>query len=818
MKLLRLNNIDSDQSRFNAYIQNPIQIKKGGKIALKHLTMDVVPKDFNFFNDSIQIKVGQNITSGGLINDFYKYISLPNGEYSQSNILQIIQYGLNSSLDGSYYYKLSVNIVENPQLMPQTGDVIKAGTNTIRINKSENIFNIGDNVVILYYDYNLNLLNLETEVAVTQDDPINANLSIITLQDNFEANSKKASILQSTSFPIECEDVTADTTIITLKNKSLLSNYVNQGDSLVFNFELGGIQTTAVRQVTSVGGSGTGIFEINEALNDVTDAENVSFSVLVVKAPQTKTDVGMQFSTSTDSSGNLVISFNRSDQEIGTTDTTTNLNMTQTQPDYFESTVANTLDDFGSFAQFKVPGCKGGFHNEIEIKSSVGGTIQPNGTRIYTQARYLLTNTKLNTNLAPTTIPKGLSLVIDYFSLPINANNFINGATNLVFPKNFITEGYFAENVLADDYFVVEYTNPDGLVKRIPKQITNILYGMNTTTLTVGAMGEAGSNVKWSFMGYKYLDTVSETYRLFNLDETNNDKKRIFPKSGDVISISRNWYQSSNSLSESVSVPSSAFSDLKFQILTHTIDPNDPDGIPSIFNPLSGGNIPLFNSSGFGNNDGESTIQNLVLLQDYYCTLITAETKPNTATSLFKISQYADPTITQVNDKYVRIHPANTQNVVHDDNLGATASLVSLYIPDLSTQQLLGYNTSLYTQNAVSGSFPAENNLVQNVVDDDVIVELTNIPFESFESTGKSGKQNGRKNYLYVLTRQDFNESTLNNRFDSDIQYPIFMDINNENTISINSFSVYIHTATGSNPFNLLGQKCSLVLLVEDPV
>jgi hypothetical protein len=814
MKLLRLVNNENSESRFNAYIQNPIQIKKGGKIALKHLTMDVVPKDFDLLNNSIQIKVGQKSIVGDLTNDFYKYITLPDGSYSQSQILQLLQYNLNSSLDGSYYYKLSIN-----------AQPVTAGSNTIIINKSDNIFFIDDVITILYSVSNNKVNTLKTKINAIIE---NGDIATLTLDNNFIENGNNVNILQNSSFNIDCEDLEGGENILTLKNFDLI-NYIVQGAYLVFSFTVNGNANTAIRQVVNVGTIQNGTFEIDNELN-VDDSTDVSLSTIVIKSPETKTDVGMQFSTSTDSSGNLVIAFNRSDEEIGTTDTTTNLKMTQTVADYFQSTVANTIDNYGSFAQFKVPACKGGFHNEIEIKSSVGGTIQPNGTRIYTQAQYCLLNSKINTNLAPVSVPfNELNLLVDYFPLPINANNFANNAFLLTCNVNLNQGGYFAENIQVGDYFVVKYTNTNGQVKKVPKEITEILYDelTNTTSITVAVMTEAGTNVEWCFMGYalqiKNQNTGNIELRLFS-KKIGNLPLNIFPKSGDIISVSRRWIQTPNYNTENngtegdYNIASEAYSELAIQIETYTLNQNDPNGIPDIFNPLGDINETiLFNSIGKQNVNSLSSRLNNSLLQDCYCSLFTAETKPNTAKTLFKISQYPDPTITNINNNYIRVHPANTQNVIHNDDLDATASLVSLYIPDLSTQQLLGFNTDLYTQNAVSGSFSAENNFVQNVVDDDVIVEITNIPFESYESSAGK-KANGRKNMLYVLTRQDFNESTLNNRFDSDIQYPIFMDIGNEVTTSVNSFSVFIYKADDRQPFNLLGKRCSLVLLVEDPV
>jgi hypothetical protein len=92
-----------------------------------------------------------------------------------------------------------------------------------------------------------------------------------------------------------------------------------------------------------------------------------------------------------------------------------------------------------------------------------------------------------------------------------------------------------------------------------------------------------------------------------------------------------------------------------------------------------------------------------------------------------------------LNGVYIISDPANSQNVYSNSNLTAVPSNVKqfLYFETVGVKRLLGFSRSEYSQSGPDGSFVGDYGLAINVIDNDLEIEIVELPLNNYSHTYK---------------------------------------------------------------------------------
>ena len=215
-----------------------------------------------------------------------------------------------------------------------------------------------------------------------------------------------------------------------------------------------------------------------------------------------------------------------------------------------------------------------------------------------------------------------------------------------------------------------------------------------------------------------------------------------------------------------------------------------------------------------GNNLLNQTISNNSFYMGILAGLDTVQSGTNTLQNQYTMYGTIDPfiNINQSTGEVTEVKLTDLKTIQYHKLKAIEPSIVQLNFlgTGIKTGQLLGFKLLQYSVNNVADVFAAEYPLLQNAVPGDVLVEIQNIPFETYDST-----RGGRQNVVYIMNKANFESNILDNRFDSNIVFPIFMSINNAQDLNLNSFTIRI-TSEGQ-PLKVKNNKdISVVLLVEE--
>ena len=110
--------------------------------------------------------------------------------------------------------------------------------------------------------------------------------------------------------------------------------------------------------------------------------------------------------------------------------------------------------------------------------------------------------------------------------------------------------------------------------------------------------------------------------------------------------------------------------------------------------------------------------------------------------------------VTSVGGKLIKKKANEVLHVIKDSNLKATASNVTLTLSS-GLARLLGYAPPVLTQNIISYAFVAQSNVTTNIFNNDIVVELVQLPLNGYDHSSKK-----TKNMIMVITSGDLNSST----------------------------------------------------------
>jgi hypothetical protein len=153
-------------------------------------------------------------------------------------------------------------------------------------------------------------------------------------------------------------------------------------------------------------------------------------------------------------------------------------------------------------------------------------------------------------------------------------------------------------------------------------------------------------------------------------------------------------------------------------------------------------------------------------------------------------------------------------HVVKNNNLGTEASIVTLILSD-GLARLLGYAPAKLTQNAISYAFVAQSNVTTNIFNNDIIVELVQLPLNGYDHGVRRSK-----NIIMVITSGALNSSTTATGVEQyELSYtdnfPTYISLQNSKQ-SITYSQLTVRVTSGNQTLVTNGRMSALLLFKDD--
>jgi hypothetical protein len=572
-----------------------------------------------------------------------------------------------------------------------------------------------------------------------------------------------------------------------------------------------------------------------------------------------RTDLGFQWKADLDIGGGLILGFNRSANEIvATVDCVLNqMEEGSTENTFINSDPDPRLDQFTSSILWDDPLCKGGFRTEFNVKGlelpadeTVGdGTKINYGQFFCGLLPYKYQNTL---NLDDFILSAGC----DWKPNDAEPTFIIAEETNIIFPND---EGitmeigdYLAFDVYLGTYNVVEPVEPAEIELQLDpvEDIEDMSVGDylfisyieagNQKTKEVQiiainvpqgkiALSESLSNDSQCTDIDIYILQDSPYFRkIINIEQDQAYSVTldyaIHPNLDAYVVAKQNFvfYKTYNGAREfpinpNTGLPFKLRSNSSFLMSRQNLN---SDNIPAVVVQLS------YNKGTTTENynlaiiplEGDANLNNTISNSTFYMGLTAGMDiiGSGTDTLKYQYSMYGtiDPfiNVNETTGEVTEVKVKDLNTIQYHKLKAIEPSIVDLnfLVLGVKTAQLLGFKLLEYSVNNVADVFAAEYPLLQNAVPGDVLVEIQNIPFETYDS-----RKGGRQNVIYIMNKANFESNILDNRFDSNIVFPVFMSIHNAQDLNLNSFTIRI-TSEGQ-PLKVKNNKdISVVLLVED--
>ena len=599
------------------------------------------------------------------------------------------------------------------------------------------------------------------------------------------------------------------------------------------------------------------IQELTSQLNKVLSSQ-LFFNEEGSTQSKERTDLGFQWKADLDTDGSLLLGFNRSANEIvNSVDCVLN----QIEEGLTENTFINSdpeprIDQFVSSVLWDDPLCKGGFRTEFNVKGielpaaeTVGdGTVINYGQFFCGLLPFKYQNTL---NIADFILSAGC----DWKPNDANPILIIAQETNIIFPheeaETMEIGDYLAFDVYLGTYNVIEPVEPAEIELQLDpvEDIEDMTVGdylfvsyteagiEKTKEVLIIAINEAQGKIVLS----DSLSNVSQCtdVNIYVLQDTPYFRKiinieieqdlvtldyAIHPTSDAYVVAKQNFifYKTYNGAQEFPNNPDTGTS---FKLTSNTSflmsrQNLNSDNTPAVVIQLSynqGTTIENYNLAVIP-LEGDANLNDTISNSSFYMGLTAGMDiiGSGTDTLKYQYSMYGtiDPfiNVNETTGEVTEVKVKDLNTIQYHKLKAIEPSIVDLnfLVLGVKTSQLLGFKLLEYSVNNVADVFGAEYPLLQNAVPGDVLVEIQNIPFETYDS-----RKGGRQNVIYIMNKANFESNILDNRFDSNIVFPVFMSIHNAQDLNLNSFTIRI-TSEGQ-PLKVKNNKdISVVLLVED--
>jgi hypothetical protein len=169
--------------------------------------------------------------------------------------------------------------------------------------------------------------------------------------------------------------------------------------------------------------------------------------------------------------------------------------------------------------------------------------------------------------------------------------------------------------------------------------------------------------------------------------------------------------------------------------------------------------------------------------------------------------------VTEVGGEMVKKKASDVRHVVKNRNLGAVASNITLTLSD-GLARLLGYSPPVLNENAISYAFEAQSNVTTNIFNNDIVVELIQLPLNGYDHSVKK-----TKNIIMVITSGNLNSSTKatgTEQYELSFtdNFPTYVSLqNNKQATTYSQLTVRI---TSENKTLVTNGKMSCLLLFKD--
>ena len=169
--------------------------------------------------------------------------------------------------------------------------------------------------------------------------------------------------------------------------------------------------------------------------------------------------------------------------------------------------------------------------------------------------------------------------------------------------------------------------------------------------------------------------------------------------------------------------------------------------------------------------------------------------------------------VSQVGGVMTKKKASEVLHVVKNNNLGAEASDVTLTL-SVGLARLLGYAPNVLNNNAVSFAFVAQSNVTTNIFNNDIVVELIQLPLNGYDHSVKK-----TKNMIMVITSGNLNSSTKatgTEQYELSFTdaFPTYVSLqNNKQSTTYSQLTVRV---TSENRTLVTNGKMSCLLLFKD--
>ena len=169
--------------------------------------------------------------------------------------------------------------------------------------------------------------------------------------------------------------------------------------------------------------------------------------------------------------------------------------------------------------------------------------------------------------------------------------------------------------------------------------------------------------------------------------------------------------------------------------------------------------------------------------------------------------------VTSVGGKLIKKRADEVLHVIRDSNLKTTASTVTLTLSD-GLARLLGYAPAKLTRSAISYAFVAQSNVTTNIFNNDIIVELVQLPLNGYDHGVKRSK-----NIIMVITSGALNSSTNATGVEQyELSYtdnfPTYISL--QNSKQSTTYSQLTVRVTSANQTLITNGRMSALLLFKD--
>lgn len=639
------------------------------------------------------------------------------------------------------------------------------------------------------------------------------------IRDNVKINADSKIALKSLSMTLDDKNLIVDNNYFRVKTGTNETGQINFDD--------------AYKNVILQNGTYTHsqlINELTKKLNSTLSSQLYFFQEGDTQSEE-RTDLGFQWKADLDVGGGLLLSFNRSANDI-VQKADVIYNLMEDGED--ENTFINAnqdprLNQFESSLLWDDPLCKGGFRAEFNVVSLKNTDKQDDGTKmnygqffcgllpVNYQNTLSIDEFMISCGSTFTTYAnnyKSLSFagnrlimtsqqefntmqIGDYLQLDVWLGNYDCNNMGFASLEVVLTDEADIQNFELLDEVLISCILDDNVGSIVKKELTIVNINVNEGKILLS-------------------DTISNIYDAYQITISKKQANPYFRKITDLNNLGGNNYQVEldfiidpnldgyvraqqnlifyKTMNGAIQFPKNPLTDKPFKMTSGTSflisrQNLNTDNVPSIVIQLSyetnneTQNFNLF-SINIENND--------MYLQSFYMGLLvgldTIADNVDIYQNLYTMYGTIDPfvSVNETTGEVSIIKPKDMPTIHYHKLMAIEPSIVDLnFEANEETKKLLGFKLNSYSVNNVSDKFVAEYPLLQNVIEEDLLVEIQNIPFESYDTSG-------RKNVIYMMNKGEFESNVLDNRFDSHIIYPIFMGIRNVGEINLNSFNVRI--------------------------